>query len=295
MKVNNPVYPEIDTNELAKEATAAGAKTEATAVKSLIGATNNTGGSATAGTVFGKLNKLITDVTGFVGNWTAARAAKVDTIATDVNLIKGYTDTLESTLSTVNTNVSSIKTSVGSIEGAGWFNPIRVKETCFTLANTESATNKVVCNVIGKGKLISGAFVGTLGAKSANCQVTVTVDNNVILNVKKSGHTTSTSSTDFGIFKSYILNLGVTIAQNSNFEIIGVPQTYIAHDDYIYHNQIIANPSELYTIPSSYNQSSYPYGIAIPIGCYIPFSSSLKVTINSASTEVTGSIVYQLD
>lgn len=46
-----------------------------------IGATNNTGGSTTAGTVMAKLNALLT---WFTGTWTAARAAKLDTIATKV-------------------------------------------------------------------------------------------------------------------------------------------------------------------------------------------------------------------
>lgn len=46
-----------------------------------IGATNNTGGSTTKGTVMAKLNAILT---WFTGTWTAARAAKLDTIATKV-------------------------------------------------------------------------------------------------------------------------------------------------------------------------------------------------------------------
>lgn len=43
-----------------------------------VGATNNTGGSATSGTVFGKLNAIISSIASFVANWTSARAEKVD-------------------------------------------------------------------------------------------------------------------------------------------------------------------------------------------------------------------------
>ena len=47
-------------------------------VNSKVGATNNTGGSATAGTLFGKLNAIISSIATHVANWTAARAANLD-------------------------------------------------------------------------------------------------------------------------------------------------------------------------------------------------------------------------
>ena len=46
-----------------------------------VGVTSDTAGTASAGTLFGKMNKLLTD-------WTTARAAKIDTIATDVTSLK---------------------------------------------------------------------------------------------------------------------------------------------------------------------------------------------------------------
>lgn len=48
-----------------------------------VGATTDTGGSATAGTLMGKLNALIVSVLTHVTNWTAARAAKIDNIDTN--------------------------------------------------------------------------------------------------------------------------------------------------------------------------------------------------------------------
>ena len=50
------------------------------AVASNVGATGDTGGSSTAGTLFGKLNKIISDIASFVGNWTATRAGYIDNI-----------------------------------------------------------------------------------------------------------------------------------------------------------------------------------------------------------------------
>lgn len=81
---------EIKTNLSEVKTSASGAKTSADNAKasadaaasntSVIGATGNTGGSATAGTVMGKLNKLITDLTTHIGVWTSTRASYVDNI-----------------------------------------------------------------------------------------------------------------------------------------------------------------------------------------------------------------------
>ena len=48
-----------------------------------IGATGDTGGSATAGSIMGKLNKVISDLTTHMGRWTATRAGYIDTINTN--------------------------------------------------------------------------------------------------------------------------------------------------------------------------------------------------------------------
>lgn len=61
--------------------TATASQTSVNTVTSAIGTTNDTGGTATGGGIFAKLNKLLTD-------WTTARAGKIDTIATDVGTVK---------------------------------------------------------------------------------------------------------------------------------------------------------------------------------------------------------------
>lgn len=81
---------ELATNLSEVKTSASGAKTSADNAKtsadtaasntSVIGATGNTGGSATAGTVMGKLNKLITDLTTHMGRWTNTRAGYIDNI-----------------------------------------------------------------------------------------------------------------------------------------------------------------------------------------------------------------------
>lgn len=54
-------------------------------VNSKVGSTGNTGGTASEGTIFGKLNAIISSIASFVANWTAARAAKVDNLDAKVS------------------------------------------------------------------------------------------------------------------------------------------------------------------------------------------------------------------
>jgi hypothetical protein len=92
-----------------------------------IGATGDTGGSSTAGTLFGKLNKIISDIATFVGNWTATRAGYIDNIRsyTITNNTASKTGVLSAKLAYVinlleNTTygLSAIKTAVSS-SGSG--------------------------------------------------------------------------------------------------------------------------------------------------------------------------------
>ena len=62
-----------------------------------IGATGDTGGSSSAGTVFGKLNKIISDLATHMGRWTSTRAGYIDTINTNASAIKTKTDTIGTT------------------------------------------------------------------------------------------------------------------------------------------------------------------------------------------------------
>ena len=71
---------EVKTSASGAKTSADNAKTSADNAISVIGATGNTGGSATAGTVMGKLNKLITDLTTHMGRWTNTRAGYIDNI-----------------------------------------------------------------------------------------------------------------------------------------------------------------------------------------------------------------------
>lgn len=72
--VNVPGASDAELKELEKKAQEASNK---------LGTTNDTGGSASAGTVFGKLNKIITDLATHMGRWTGTRAGYIDDIKAD--------------------------------------------------------------------------------------------------------------------------------------------------------------------------------------------------------------------
>ena len=81
-------------------------------INDVIGTTSDTNGSSTSGSIMAKLNNLITNITNHIASWTSARAAKIDTIDTNVSANK-------TTLATVNTNTSSVKSVVGTASDTG--------------------------------------------------------------------------------------------------------------------------------------------------------------------------------
>lgn len=76
------------------------ANTSIANVQSNIGNTDDTGGSSTAGTVYAKLNSLLTSMANHLAVWSSARATKVDAIATAVsnNNVANATGTLSQKL-----------------------------------------------------------------------------------------------------------------------------------------------------------------------------------------------------
>ena len=82
-------------------------------VNSKVGATNNTGGSATAGTIFGKLNAIISSRATHVSTWTGARAANLDAAVSsrqsESNAASRY-DTLNT-----NTGVNNTASATGTL------------------------------------------------------------------------------------------------------------------------------------------------------------------------------------
>ncbi len=58
-----------------------------------VGSTADSGGSSAAGSIFAKLNKVISDIETHMGRWTSTRAGHIDTINTNATNVKNYTVT----------------------------------------------------------------------------------------------------------------------------------------------------------------------------------------------------------
>lgn len=158
-KINSNLSKPLDTlitEKVDEVKTATASQTSINTVTTSIGETNNTGGTATAGSIFAKLNKLLTD-------WTTARAGKIDSIDTDIQTVKTNVNTLvngrvvKSVQYGVATNLATgsgrtisysavdISKSMILIEGhAGNNAQLFIKSrtaTSFTVANTFSITS----------------------------------------------------------------------------------------------------------------------------------------------------------
>lgn len=85
----------IDTQlkTLSDEVKKAAQNDEVTQVNQKVGSTADSGGSSTAGSVFAKLNKVISDITTHMERWTSTRAGYIDTINTNSTNVKNYTVT----------------------------------------------------------------------------------------------------------------------------------------------------------------------------------------------------------
>ena len=125
-----------------------------------IGAAGDTGGSSTAGSIFGKLNKLISDLTTHMGRWTSARAGYIDDIRnnTAVNNTASATGTLSQKLS----YIASLWTTKGMVKSvqSGIFNIL--EDDIISGTATQYAID-IEINAINPQKSIV-IIEGTLGA-----------------------------------------------------------------------------------------------------------------------------------
>lgn len=129
-------------------------------VNSKVGAPNNTGGTASAGTVFGKLNAIISNFATHVAAWTAARAAKVDNLDTSVSSRQSEANALTryNQLNT-NTGVNNTASATGTLSQKlshiiNLFSNNKQKVLVSKVVNIELATagTHTLVNVTGGGQ-----------------------------------------------------------------------------------------------------------------------------------------------
>lgn len=96
--------------DIAKESSVQAVKTDTEEIKTAAGSTGDSGGTASGGSVFAKLNKIISDLATHMGRWTSARAAKLDAIGSTTDTGGSETaGTVMAKLNAVQTGLAGIK------------------------------------------------------------------------------------------------------------------------------------------------------------------------------------------
>ena len=253
-------------------------KTTLDLVNNKIGSTSSDTGTATTGSVFGKLNSIISSIASFVANWTAARAAKVDNLDAKVSSMESESDAVirYSNLNT-NTGVNNTASATGTLSQ-------KLSHIINTVATRESDADAVVrySNLnTNTGVNNTASATGTLSQKlshiinlfSTNKQKQL-ASKTVSVNVSTTGAHTLLNITGAGqFFVAYVNYMGDNYAPIT-FEIDGVPYTYRDYSNSSYYiAQTIRFPSKVLDFFSSYTDSA-------PLMIPIYFTQSFKVTVN---------------
>lgn len=142
-------------------------------VSTRVGAPADTGGTATAGTVMGKLNALISSLLSHISTWTAARATNLDASVSsresEANAA-ARAATLDAAISSRQSEAnaaSRYNSLIAAVSGSG--KRLVAKKVVTTIP---AGTTVTVINVNGGGVLYGG-YVST---SQANARITVTID-----------------------------------------------------------------------------------------------------------------------
>lgn len=247
-------------------------------VHSKVGSTGNTGGTASAGTIFGKLNAIISSIASHVANWTAARAAKVDNLDAKVSTRQSEADAL-SRYNQLNTN-----TSVNNTASATGTLSQKLSHTINTVNTRQSEADAVSrYNTLNANTSVNNtaSATGTLSQKlshiislfSTNKQKHL-VSKTVSVNVSTTGAHTLLNITGAGqFFVAYVNYMGDNYAPIT-FEIDGVSYSYRDYSGSSYYiAQTLRFPARVLDFFSSYTDN-------VQFMMPIHFSKSLKITVN---------------
>lgn len=247
-------------------------------LNSKVGTTNNTGGSATAGTIFGKLNAIISSIASHVAAWTAARATKVDNLDTTVssrqseanalsrynqlNTNTGVNNTASAT-GTLSQKLSHIINTVSSVPSDA------IASDRYNVLNYNTATN----NTASATGTLSQKLSHIINLFSTNKQKHL-VSKTVSVNVSTTGTHTLLNITGPGqFFVANVNYMGDNYAPIT-FEIDGVSYSYRDYSGSSYYiAQTLRFPSKILDFFTSYTDNA-------PLMIPIYFKQSFKVTVN---------------
>lgn len=278
---------EVATNLSEVKTFASGAKTSANNAKtsadtaasntSVIGATGNTGGSATAGTVMGKLNKLITDLTTHMGIWTNTRAGYIDNIRsyTLTNNTASKTGVLSQKLAYV---ISLLEKDKNITNG-----PLKIADYLRVYNEQAVSSTKTICNITGSGVLefVNLRFQNKGSSSDEYATLKIIVDGTTIYNLKLK--TNSTYEYRCMIYDPNIALVNGPTKESLEFAII-LPskQNHISSSAIVTkwnsssYTRFLSGGSGLEEITWASSVGTHCFGI-IPGG--VKFNSSLKVEL----------------
>ena len=253
-------------------------------VNSKVGQTSNTGGTASAGTVFGKLNAIISSIASFVANWTAARAAKVDNIDAAVSSRQSEANA-SSRYNTLNTNtgVNNTASATGTLSQ-------KLSHIINTVATRESDADAVTrySNLnTNTGVNNTASATGTLSQKLSHIiNLFTTVNQKVLvskavnINIATVGTHTLVNVTGAGQFEfASTSNMGSSASQLT-ITIDGIQYVFKNLPTYAYILQTLKGSGELFTTFSNQSDIEKVGAMARPIH----FKSSLLITVNTLDT-----------
>jgi hypothetical protein len=196
--VADNIYAKVD-NEIGD------ISTMQTNIAARIGASNDTGGTTTSGSVAAKLNKVISDIATFVSNWTSTRAGYIDTIKTN-------TDRLTSARATIIDNIGATGNTGGSATAGTVMAKLNTLITNTTTNNTASKTGILSAKLAYIISLLENTTYGLnalkttiSGSMSVIPKVTVLEPSDNVLFTVVSGETNTTSSSNLTVGTSYTL------------------------------------------------------------------------------------------
>lgn len=181
-------------------------------VSTKVGSTNNTGGTASAGTIFGKLNAIISNIASHVANWTAARAAKVDNLDATVSSRQSEKNAYDRyNILNENTGINNTASATGTLSQ-------KLSHIINTVATRESdadATNRYYQLNTNTGVNNTASATGTLSQKLShiinlfsNNKQKVLVSKAVNINIATAGTHTLVNVTGAGKFEFAYTDMG---------------------------------------------------------------------------------------
>lgn len=242
-------------------------------VNSKVGATGNTGGTATAGTIFGKLNAIISSIASFVANWTAARAAKVDNLDAKVSTRQSEQNAYDRyNILNNNTGVNNTASATGTLSQK-LSHTINTVNTRQSEADAASRYNQLNTNT---GVNNTASATGTLSQKLSHIinlfsttKQKVLVSKVVSIEIATAGTHTLVNFTGSGQYEfAYVIGMGQSYAPIT-FEIDGVPFVF----NKLLNNSYIVQGSSALLTDSTSISSPRP----------IHFKNSLKITVAASN------------